>query len=100
MSNISYQLGDQPIMIGDDRYYLRLTLGALAEISEFLPANGPKALARQMKSLTLDKVMIVLLALLRPIYGHNSPALNQTDIKPNHVKVIAKLFETSFSVLK
>lgn len=92
-------MGDQSIMIKAKKYYLRLTLGALAEIAEALPASGPQALSQQMKSLTPEKILTVLTALLRPIYGHDYPQMKQTDIKPNHVKAIAKVFEQSFSIL-
>ena len=92
-------MGDQIIMIGSQKYFLRLTLGALAEIAETLPASGPQALSQQMKELTAEKIVIVLTALLRPIYGHDYPKMKQTDIKPNHVKAIAKVFEHSFSIL-
>lgn len=92
-------MGDQLIMIGPQKYYLRLTLGALAEIAETLPARGPYDLSQQMKGLTPEKILIVLTALLRPIYGHDFPQMKRADIKPNHVKAIAKVFEQSFSIL-
>ena len=93
-------MGDQMITIEADPYFLRLTLGALAEISESLSAAGPKALAQQMNALSMDKVLIVLTALLRPIYGADYPPLQQSDIKAEHVKAVAQIFEQSFSVLK
>lgn len=100
MSAASFQLGDYRVIIKAEVYYLRLTIGALAEISEHLPAASPKALALQMKTLSIDKVVIILTALLRPIYGSHCPQIRQDDVEADHLKVIAQIFERSFSTYK
>lgn len=49
---MSFQAGDQRVVIGGRRYTLRLTLGALSEISARLSAPSPQALSQILRSLT------------------------------------------------
>ncbi|WP_409433486.1 GTA-gp10 family protein [Litorimonas sp. RW-G-Af-16] len=61
-----YQPGDQSIVIAGDTYHLRLTLGALAEISARFGGGGPLHLAQVFRNLNDDAARTLLACLLRP----------------------------------
>lgn len=62
MAVSDYRRGDVETPYGS----LRLSIGALAEITEKFEASSPKSLAEAMRSLTPEKSVTVLRALLRP----------------------------------
>ncbi len=94
-----FQPVDQHVNIGASSYTLRLTLGALAEISQRLNAQGPKALSAQMKNLTPQAAAVILTALLRPCHSANMPDVRQPDLSPELFKAVALIFEDSFKAL-
>ena len=93
-----FQPGDQHVFIGQNTYTLRLTLGALAEVSQQLGASGPVELSRAMKRLTPKRTCLVLAALLRPVHGHDLPHLTLQMLSAEMISKMAKIFESAFSV--
>jgi len=93
-----FQLGDQHIILGEQRYTLRLTLGALAEISQRLNVSGPIELSRIMKRLTPERICLVLTALLRPVHGHDVPSISPQKLTAEMISKTAKIFESGFSI--
>ena len=79
---------------------MRLSLGALAEISERLDASGPIALGCEMKRLTPEAMCHVLRALLRPVHGTEMPEVKRQALTPEIVSKMAKIFEQAFSALE
>ncbi len=74
---MGFQKGDVAVIIGGVPCYLRLTIGALAEISERLadPINssrenfaaiGPRALSQCLRSLSVAEARVLLTCLLSP----------------------------------
>jgi hypothetical protein len=63
---MSFQKGDRHITIGEQPYLLRLTMGALADISQQLSARSPYALSQRVQALTLAEARVLLTCLLRP----------------------------------
>jgi len=63
---MTYQMGLEFIIIGNRRYALRLTMGALAEISHRFKASGPMELAARLRGMTLSDARELLACLLRP----------------------------------
>ncbi|HFB54380.1 MAG TPA: hypothetical protein ENJ46_00530, partial [Hellea balneolensis] len=51
---MKFQSGDIPLLIDGKTYFLRLTLGALAEIDARLGVKGPQELAQFMRQLAVD----------------------------------------------
>jgi len=94
-----FQPADQQVQIKGQSYRLRLTLGALAEISQALNAAGPKDLSGHMKTLTPQSACLMLTALLRPCHGHQIPDLSKEDLTAEQLKAAASVFEQSFRVL-
>ena len=79
---------------------MRLSLGALAEISERLDASGPIELGREMKRLKPEAMCHVLRALLRPVHGTEMPEVKRQALTPEIVSKMAKIFEQAFSALE
>lgn len=94
-----FQPADQHVQIQGQAYSLRLTLGALAEISNVLEARGPKSLSAQMKTLTPIAAQAMLTALLRPCHSANMPHLSAADMTREVLQAVALIFEQSFRVL-
>lgn len=94
-----FQPADQHVQIGHKPYTLRLTLGALAEISHVLDAKGAKALSAEMKALTPKAARLILIALLRPCHSAAMPHVMPSDLNRDRLKAMAMVFEDSFKVL-
>jgi len=100
----NFQTGDERLSIGDHSYTLRLTLGALCEISERLGAVGPTELAEELRQFPADKrsaykARTMLECLLRP---HKSCALDIPSLAASadpkiFMPVLARLFERNFT---
>ena len=67
---MSFHSGDIFAQLSDGtRYQLRLTLGALAEMSERLPAKGPRQLAAIMRAGEPEQMGVIVASCLRPVHG-------------------------------
>lgn len=99
---MSYQKGDQQIVIRGKSYGLRLTMGALAEINSRLSASGPQALSVRLRSLSPDDGRVLLACVMRPCLPsevvHPGPEANLSDAEMTEaLPHICKLFEEAFS---
>ena len=63
---MSYQIGTEFITHNSRRYGLRLTMGALVEISDRFEASGPMQLAQRLRHMNLSDARELLACLLRP----------------------------------
>ena len=76
---------------------LRLTLGALAEITERLEAENPQALASEIRAITPAKSRILLRALLRPCGGEERlnglPDTEVAALMPSATQCIVRALE-------
>lgn len=90
-----YQPGDTVIIIEGEAYRLRLTLGALAELSSYLEARGPRALAQILRGADQAQMFMAICALLRPVHGE----IVFTRPVPRRVALpaIAEVLERAFS---
>lgn len=90
----TFQPGDVDVTIGDKPYRARLTLGALAELSERLGAGGPKALSHVLKTAKPEHMDIAMRAVLRPVHGEIESALAVSALAS--AQCFAQLFERAF----
>lgn len=88
---MSFQKGDRIIEVDGQSYYLRLTIGALAELTECLDAPSPKDLGQRFRSLSEDDLQHVVTALLR----HKEQTLPKDNLAA-FLPAIADIFEESF----
>ena len=72
---MSYQIGSETIFIADLTYDLRLTMGALAEISNRFQASGPIELAARLRRINLSDARELLACLMRPSLPRHAPRL-------------------------
>ena len=100
----SFQTGDERLIIGDHSYTLRLTLGALCEISERLGVDGPIELAETLRLFSADKrsahkARAMLECLLRPNMSCalDIPSLVASADPKQFMPVLARLFERNFT---
>jgi hypothetical protein len=99
-----FQYGDVPILIDGTRYFLRLTLGALAEIDARLGVKGPSELAHYLRQMTADHASAQDAFTLLECLLRSSPPPDATDISavvlmadPDiFLPMIADVFEMSF----
>lgn len=91
---MGFQKGDQVIFIQSQRFTLRLTLGALAEISERLDVNGPDALLRKLAVLDALKVRLILNCLMHPRL--EGDVLMSDDDIAKALPKICEVFEYAF----
>jgi|GEM_PF-2374371 len=99
-----YQKGDVRLSIGEHSYTLRLTLGALCEISERLGVSGPIELAEELRFVSADKrsahkARLLLECLLRPRVSCavDIPSLAASADPKVFMPVLARLFEKNFT---
>lgn len=90
----TYQPGDVCVTIGGKPYRARLTLGALAELSQRLGARGPQALALILKTANPEHMDMAMRAVLRPVYGEIEGSLAVSAI--DRARCFAQLFERAF----
>lgn len=90
----TYQPGDVGVTIGGKPHYARLTLGALAELSERLGARGPQALSRVLKMADPEHMDIAMRAVLRPVHGEIEGKLAVSAL--DRARCFAQLFERAF----
>ena len=99
---MGFQKGDFYIVIEQQAYGLRLTMGALAEISSRLSAAGPQALAMRLRSLTPADGRVLLACVMRPCLPpedtrrRSVATLSDAEIS-SLLPVICQLFEQAFS---
>lgn len=67
--SMNFHPGDVFVSVNERIYHLRLTLGALAEMSERLPAEGPSQLAAIMRAGDIAQISLIVAACLRPAQG-------------------------------
>ena len=63
---MGFQRGDQRLTIKDQTYGLRLTMGALAEITSRLSASGPQELSLRLRSMSVAEGRVLLACVMRP----------------------------------
>ena len=77
---MGYQKGDGRIVLGGQVFGLRLTMGALAEISQKLTILGPADLADCLRNMSQEHCQILLSSLTRA-YGQAAPReLGEADM--------------------
>ena len=93
----SFRKGDLIVSFEGRQLYLRLTLGALAEICTVLGSQNPRALAEQIKTGERSKVIAIIQALARPMQPE------PVDVSTLETRValdaIADIFEAAFAPL-
>lgn len=93
-SNYGFQRGDVIFSQNGRTYYLRLTLGALAEICARLEQSAPLALAESLKTADIHVLSVLLRALARPAHGEiKIEEFNAAQA----LTAIAEIFERAFS---
>lgn len=103
---MAFQVGDGHVVINNCRYGLRLTVGALAEISTRLSLFGPDTLMQGLRSLQAEEGRVLLESLMRPCLppdganpvGSGSPVarLTEADIA-KALPAICEVFEHAFA---
>lgn len=89
-----YQRGDYIYSQDGKRHFLRLTLGALAEICAQFDIDSPLALAKTLRAPSQESLAKILTALARPAHGD----VSFKAIKPETaMTAIAVLFEAAFN---
>lgn len=91
---MGFQKGDQVILIQNKPFTLRLTLGALAEISERLNVTGPDALLNKLTVLDAPKTRLILACLTHPRLK-SDVLMSDNDIAKALPK-ICEVFEYAF----
>jgi len=103
---MTYQRGQEYIIIAKRHYALQLTMGALAEISDRFEASGPMELAARLRRMDLSDARGLLACLLRPSLPRYAPRLDAgklaaqiSDIElqaglPKICRIIEQAFET------
>ncbi|MEE9347599.1 MAG: hypothetical protein V3U82_05350 [Robiginitomaculum sp.] len=77
-------------------YYLRLTLGALAEICAFCDCNNPAGLAKVLRGAEPEVIIKFITALARPAHGNlEFKNLNMAEVMAG----LADVFERAFAPL-
>lgn len=94
---MGFQKGDYIFAFGGKPVYLRLTLGALAEILARLDADNISALSQKIKRADSSDIAIIFAALSRPAHGDDFKFkdLNLQMAMP----ALADIFETAFASL-
>ena len=99
---MGFQRGDQRLTIKDQTYGLRLTMGALAEITSRLSANGPQELSLRLRSMSVAEGRVLLACVMRPCLPLGADvtglaaSFSDEDIA-QAMPIICRLFEDSFS---
>lgn len=92
---MGYQKGDGRIVLGGQVFGLRLTMGALAEISQKLTILGPADLADCLRNMSQEHCQVLLSSLTRA-YGQAAPReLGEADMAAA-LPEICRLFEEAF----
>ena len=94
---MSYQRGDARVRVGGRDVFLRLTLGALAEVCDRLDAHSPGDLAKALRSPDADRITVCAEALLRPVHGAAAQGLAQALPPRRAAPVVARLFAEGFA---
>ena len=99
---MGYQCGDQHVTLQKTTYGLRLTMGALAEITSRLSAKGPQELSLRLRSLNAVDGRVLLACVMRPCLPLGidvtrlAASFSGEDIA-QAMPIICGLFEDSFS---
>jgi hypothetical protein len=99
---MGFQSGDGSILIDGRTYNLRLTMGALAEITSRLSVSGPQELSFHLRSLTAADGRVLLACMMRPCLPSKvnvirlAAHLSDSDIAAA-MPIICRLFEEGFS---
>ena len=99
---MGFQRGDQRLTIKDQTYGLRLTMGALAEITSRLSASGPQELSLRLRSIDVAEGRVLLACVMRPCLPLGADvtglaaSFSDEDIA-QAMPIICRLFEDSFS---
>ena len=99
---MGFQSGDQSIVMDGTVYSLRLTIGALAEMSSRLSASGPQELSGRLRSLSVADGRVLLACMMRPCLptkvdvSRLATRFSDGDIA-EAMPVICRLFEEVFS---
>lgn len=99
---MGFQKGDQQIVINGISYGLRLTMGALVEITSRLSVSGPQELSGRLRHLTPVDGRVLLVCVMRPCLPSK---VNIIRLAANFsggdiaaaMPVICRLFEEAFS---
>lgn len=92
---MGYQKGDGRIELGGQVFGLRLTMGALAEISEKLAISGPADLADCLRNMSQEHCRVLLSSLITAC-GQVAPSeFSQADMAAA-LPEICRLFEEAF----
>lgn len=99
---MSFQKGDLHIVIRQQSYGLRLTVGALAEISSRLCAAGPQMLAERLRRLSPADGRVLLACVMRPcLPPEDMRRRSVTHLSDAEIRAllpdICALFEQAFS---
>jgi len=99
---MGFQRGDQRLTIKNQTYGLRLTMGALAEITSRLSASGPQELSLRLRSMSVAEGRVLLACVMRPCLPLGADvtglaaSFSDEDIA-QAMPIICRLFEDSFS---
>ena len=99
---MGFQRGDQRLTIKNQTYGLRLTMGALAEITSRLSASGPQDLSLRLRSFDVAEGRVLLACVMRPCLPLGADvtglaaSFSDEDIA-QAMPIICRLFEDSFS---
>ena len=96
-ANTGFQKGDYIFVHGGRPAYLRLTLGALAEISARLDAENIAILSQKIRRAEPEDIIAVFTALSRPAHGENFK-FKDLDLQ-TAMPALADIFETGFAPL-
>ena len=99
---MGFQRGDQRLTLQKQTYGLRLTMGALAEITSRLSARGPQELSLRLRSIDVAVGRVLLACVMRPCLPLGADvtglaaSFSGEDIA-QVMPIICGLFEDSFS---
>ena len=99
---MEFQSGDQSIVMDGTVYSLRLTMGALAEMSSRLSASGPQELSLRLRSLSTADGRVLLACMMRPCLPSKvnvirlAAEFTDSDIAAA-MPILCRLFEEGFS---
>lgn len=99
---MGYQCGDQLVTLQKTTYGLRLTMGALAEITSRLSAKGPQELSLRLRSIDVAEGRVLLACVMRPCLPLGidvtglAASFSEDDVA-GVMPVICRLFEEAFS---
>ena len=99
---MSFQLGDEMVLLKGKHYSLRLTMGALAELNTRLSVKGPQELSLRLRTLSSDDGRVLLACVMRPCLpiksDHIRLAANFSDREISQaVLAVCRLFEEAFA---